>query len=197
MAIGTDRLTTFRVARGYIGVDKFCTFTYVDQCGKERCPAFEICTYEKKGPCLAKKGYLLAAYGPMERLMRKAKDPGIISHWVGQLLSAYLKLAKFELKEMSLRDPVYTTNKGDFKGHPIYEMIQKQQKLIVELWVKSGLMDMAKKAGLMDTNTLAPSMNDIVQQQNGQAGYYDAMLSAAGLADDGVDGDEIDGNDEI
>jgi hypothetical protein len=181
VAIIQQNLTQFRVIRGYIGIDKFCTFTYVNECLKEKCPAFDVCTYDKRGQCRAKRMYLEAAYGPMERLMMKARDPGIVSHWVGQLLSAYLKLAKFEIKELSLHDPIYTTTKGDLRGHPIYEMIQKQQKLIVDLWSKSGMMAMAKTAGLLATEMpLLPNMDDIVQQQpmDGQKGYYDAMSTA-------------------
>lgn len=198
MAIPVNKLTKFRVSRGSVGNNRFSSFTYVGACTKEKCPAYSVCTYEKKGSCSAMRAYLVSAYGPMERLMRKAKDPGIVSHWVGQLLSAYLKLAKFEIKEMSLRDPVYTTGKGEFKGHPIYDLIQKQQKLIVDLWVRSGLMDMAKKAGLMETDSLVPNMDDIVQ--DGQPGYYNAMLQGdVGDIDDDIEKDEVerdDGGDE-
>ena len=186
MAVPVNKLTQFRVNRGSVGTDRFCSFTYVDECSKEKCPAFRMCTYEKRGNCLAKRGYLVAAYGPLERLMRKAKDPGIVSHWIGQLLSAYLKLAKFEIKEMSLKDPVYETSKGDLKGHPIYELIQKQQRLIVDLWVRSGLMEMAKKAGLMETETLVPSMDDIIR--DGEPGYYSEMLGLEVGGGDGNDG---------
>jgi hypothetical protein len=174
MSIPVNKLTKFRVSRGSVGNNRFSSFTYVGPCTKEKCSAYEICTYEKKGSCSAMRAYLVVAYVPMERLMRIAKDPVIISHWVGQLLSAYLKLAKFEIKEMSLRDPIYKTNKGDLKVHPIYELIQKQQKLIYDLWVRSGMMKMAKKAGLMEIESLIPGMDDIVQ--DGQPGYYDAML---------------------
>ena len=90
------------------------------------------------------------------------------------MLSAYLKLAKFEIKELSLKDPVYETSKGALKGHPIYELIQTLQKLIVDLWVRSGLIEMAKKAGLMETDTLVPSMDDIIR--DGELGYYIEML---------------------
>lgn len=196
MPIRADKITTFNVTSGAIGMDKFCSFTYVNECGQEKCPVFEICTYKKRGQCMAVKGFLLAAYGPMERLMRKAKDPGIVSHWVGQLLSAYLKLAKFEIKEMSLRDPTYNTIKGDIKSHPIYDLLQKQQKLIVDLWLKSGMMDMAKRAGLMETDSLIPSMDDIVQPTDGQIGYYDAMLGTSSADEDEDDIVFDNGNDD-
>jgi hypothetical protein len=38
------------------------------------------------------------------------------------------------------------------------------------------MMDMAKKAELMETDSLVPNMDDIVQ--DGAAGYYKAMLQA-------------------
>jgi hypothetical protein len=42
------------------------------------------------------------------------------------------------------------------------------------------MMDMAKKAGLMETDSLVPNMDDIVQ--DGQPGYYNAMLQGEQFA---------------
>jgi hypothetical protein len=77
MAIPVNKLTKFRVSRGSVGNNRFSSFTYVGACTKEKCPAYSVCTYEKKGSCSAMRAYLVSAYGPMERLMRKAKDPGL------------------------------------------------------------------------------------------------------------------------
>ena len=57
-------------------------------------------------------------------------------------------------------------------------------------------MEMAKKAGLMETDSLVPNVDDIVQ--DGQPGYYNAMLQGDVVAiDDDIEKDGAERDDGV
>lgn len=181
MPIKRERMLQFSLSKGCVentGVS-FSSFLYVKPCDVNKCFISDICTYSKTGCCAVEKEYLMAVFRPMHSLMAVAPDPYIM-HWLGtHILPAYHTLIKFKKRELSLNDVVFDSGKGEIKPHPIYRMINEQERAILDLWSKSGIFEIMKKSGFIKTPTLFPNIDDIVSSKNnngdGQQGYYESM----------------------
>lgn len=181
MPIARQKITEFNLLKGRVEDTEwsFQSFIYVKPCDPARCYIAEMCTYEKSGTCSVERQYLMSVFNPMNALMQVAPDPFII-HWIGtHILPAYHTLIKFKKRELSLRDVIFETKSGDLKGHPIYKMINDQEKVIIDLWTKSGIFELTKKAGFLKVaDNLLPTVSvnqDKKSFENGQDGYYEQM----------------------
>ncbi|OIN96811.1 hypothetical protein AUJ66_05210 [Candidatus Desantisbacteria bacterium CG1_02_38_46] len=132
------------------GTKQIISWEVAKPCRGERCPASDLCDYERGSRCRVENTYLRSVAAVIYRNFITVLDEPTLMRIGLHLMPIYQNLCRLKIVEIGVVDAVMTDDKGKPFINPVYKEMREHIKLLEQTWRSLGLSDYFIEAELPD-----------------------------------------------
>src|SRR5512137_1037931 len=132
-----SKLGHISMEKGFIGEKPLIVWDGIQECNGEQCGIYDRCNSKVKnyanGKCKIMKEYISSLLFAIDKSYKGLDEVQMIK--IGfQIVPLYSQLCRLKMIEMTVRDIVYSTEKGSQLVHPVFKEIREVLKAIHIMW---------------------------------------------------------------